>query len=99
MDMLDTKSCLSDRQIERQSLQRIGLSPKYFSRTVRFLIAYEFKESNPKTSWSEIAHQFGYEDICNLYRISIISRVSLQAKNARKFGAIQFKNSINFLFK
>ena len=66
MDMLGTKSCLSDRQIERQSLQRIGLSPKYFSRTVRFSIAYKFKESNPKASRTQIAHQFGYEDICNL---------------------------------
>ena len=64
MDMLVTKPCLSVRQMERHSLQRIGLSPKYFARIVRFSIAYKFKESNPKASWSEIAHQFGYEDIC-----------------------------------
>lgn len=48
MDLLAAKSCLSVRQLERQSLQRIGLPPKYFARMVRFSVAYKFKESNPK---------------------------------------------------
>lgn len=68
MDLLAAKSCLSVRQLERQSLQRIGLPPKYFARMVRFSVAYKFKESNPKASWTEIAHQFGYYDQMHLIR-------------------------------
>ena len=68
MDILAAKSCLSVRQLERQSLQRIGLPPKYFARIVRFSVAYKLKESNPKASWTEIAHQFGYYDQMHLIR-------------------------------
>ena len=68
MDKLASQSCLSVRQLERQSLQRIGISPKYFSRVVRFSEAYKFKERNPQTSWIEIAYRFGYYDQMHLIR-------------------------------
>lgn len=68
MDALAKKCCLSNRQLERQSLQRIGLSPKYFARLIRFSEAYKFKEKNPQTTWTVIAHHFGYFDQMHLVR-------------------------------
>lgn len=68
MDNLASQACLSVRQLERQSLQRIGFSPKYFSRMVRFSEAYKFKERNPLTPWINIAYRFGYFDQMHLIR-------------------------------
>lgn len=68
VDALCLKSCLSVRQLERQSLDRIGFPPKYFARVVRFSEAYKFKERFPKTKWLEIAHRFGYFDQMHLIR-------------------------------
>ena len=68
MDSLAKKACLSIRQLERQSLERIGLSPKYFARMIRFSEAYKFKERNPHISWTQIAHLFGYYDQMHLIR-------------------------------
>ena len=68
MDYLASQSCLSVRQLERKSLERIGISPKYFSRVVRFSEAYKFKERHPRTSWIEIAYRFGYYDQMHLIR-------------------------------
>ena len=68
MDQLAENCCLSTRQLERQCLQRIGLSPKYFARMIRFSEAYKFKERNPQTTWTVIAHQFGYYDQMHLVR-------------------------------
>lgn len=68
MDFLASQACLSVRQLERQSLERIGLSPKYFARMVRFSEAYKFKERNPHCSWSAICYRFGYFDQMHLIR-------------------------------
>ena len=68
MDFLASQSCLSVRQMERQSLERIGLSPKYFARMVRFSEAYKCKERNPYTSWIDISARFGYYDQMHLIR-------------------------------
>lgn len=68
MDFLAASSCLSTRQLERQSLKRIGLPPKFFARMIRFSEAYKFKERNPHISWTNIAYQFGYYDQMHLIR-------------------------------
>ena len=68
MDKLAAQCCLSNRQLERQSLQRIGLPPKYFARLIRFSEAYKFKERNPQITWTEIAYHFGYYDQMHLIR-------------------------------
>jgi AraC-like DNA-binding protein len=54
IDQLVQKACLSNRQFERVFKQRIGLSPKFFSRHVRFTKAWLMKERQPKISWTEI---------------------------------------------
>jgi AraC-like DNA-binding protein len=68
MDFLASQSCLSLRQMERLSLPRIGLSPKFYARIVRFSEAYKYKERYPHSSWTEIAHGFGYYDQMHFIR-------------------------------
>ncbi|GAB3637379.1 helix-turn-helix domain-containing protein [Hymenobacter arcticus] len=61
-------ACLSVRQFERKSYERLGLSPKVYSRMIRFSHAYKYKESAPHTSWTEIAHRCGYFDQMHFIR-------------------------------
>lgn len=68
MDSLASQCCLSVRQLERQSIERIGLSPKFFARIIRFSEAYKFKEGNPQTSWTDIGYRFGFYDQMHLIR-------------------------------
>lgn len=59
---------LSNRQFERQFKQRIGLSPKFFSRLIRFSNAWVIKENNVNKTWTDIAHHTGYFDQMHLIR-------------------------------
>ena len=68
MDFLAYQSCLSVRQLQRQSLERIGLPPKYLARMIRFSEAYKFKELHPHNSWTDIVYRFGYYDQMHLIR-------------------------------
>lgn len=68
IDSLASMACLSNRQFERVFKDRIGLSPKFFSRLVRFANAWVLKESSPTLTWIKIAHQCGYFDQMHLIR-------------------------------
>lgn len=68
MDQAASDACLSIRQFERQFKQRIGLSPKFYSRLIRFSNAWILKENQPNISWTAIAHQTGYFDQMHLIR-------------------------------
>lgn len=68
MDFLASQSCLSNRQMQRQCLERIGFSPKFFARMIRFSQAYKYKEQNPQISWTRISHRFEYYDQMHLIR-------------------------------
>lgn len=68
MDYVASKSCISLRQFERQSLERIGLPPKVYARLIRFSHAYKLKEMFPKSSWISIAHICGYFDQMHFIR-------------------------------
>ena len=61
-------SCLSNRQFERVFKNRIGLSPKFFSRLVRFSRAWLIKENQPDISWLQLAHKCGYHDQMHFIR-------------------------------
>jgi AraC-like DNA-binding protein len=50
------------RQFERLFQQRIGASPKLYARIVRYESALEAKAFSPGTSWTAVAHRFGYHD-------------------------------------
>lgn len=68
VDYLAKESCLSTRQFERQCKERIGLSPKLFSRIIRFSKAYRMREVFPTRSWTAIAHATGYFDQMHFIR-------------------------------
>jgi AraC-like DNA-binding protein len=68
IDKLVSEACLSVRQFERVFQQRIGLTPKFFARLVRFNQAWIIKEQQPGVSWIRIAHECGYFDQMHLIR-------------------------------
>ena len=55
-------ACLSVRQFERKCKERLGLSPKVYSRLIRFSNAYRLFERSETPNWSEIAYLSGYYD-------------------------------------
>ncbi|PZV77626.1 helix-turn-helix protein [Algoriphagus aquaeductus] len=55
-------SCLSIRQFERKCRERVGFSPKVYSRLIRFSHAYRLFERSQKPNWTEIAYHSGYYD-------------------------------------
>lgn len=59
-------AALSLRQFERRAILSLGVSPKLYSRVLRFTNAWLYKEAHPDTSWYKITHAFGYADQMHL---------------------------------
>jgi AraC-like DNA-binding protein len=68
MDELADMSCMSFRQMERRSIEKIGIPPKLYARIIRFSKAYRMKEVNPALSWTGLAHFCGYYDQMHMIR-------------------------------
>ena len=68
VEKIASLACLSLRQFERVSKERIGLPPKLFARLVRFSKAYRLRESCATLSWTSIAYECGYFDQMHLIR-------------------------------
>jgi AraC-like DNA-binding protein len=68
IERLAYQSCLSNRQFERVFKNRIGLSPKFFSRLVRFSRTWVIKETQPDINWRQLALQCGYYDQMHFIR-------------------------------
>lgn len=68
IEQIASMACLSLRQFERVSKERIGLPPKLFARLVRFSKAYRLRENYPDWSWTQIAHECGYFDQMHFIR-------------------------------
>ena len=62
LDWLAREACLCQRQFNRKFHERIGVSPKMFSRIVRFFKAYKYKEAHASEDWLTVALLFGYAD-------------------------------------
>jgi AraC-like DNA-binding protein len=62
LDWLANQACLCQRQFNRKFNERIGVSPKLFSRVVRFFNAYKYQEAHPQDDWLSVALLFGYTD-------------------------------------
>jgi AraC-like DNA-binding protein len=62
LDSLAHLACLSFRQFERKFRDRVGISPKLFSRIIRFNRAFEIKDKNQELNWLDIAFICGYAD-------------------------------------
>lgn len=68
IDYLADQSCLSPRQFERRFRERIGMSPKLFSRISRFSQAFRLKDRYPQLDWLDVALQCNYYDFQHLVR-------------------------------
>ena len=68
IEQVAARACLSVRQFERLSHERLGLAPKTYGRLIRFSHAYKCKESDPRATWTEIAHRCGYFDQTHFIR-------------------------------
>ena len=62
LDQLAYDACLSTRQFERKFRERLGVSPKLFTRIARFRQAYKLREVDPNRSWVDIAYGCHYYD-------------------------------------
>jgi AraC-like DNA-binding protein len=66
LDSIARAACLSSKQFYRKFVERIGISPKFYSRITRFNHAYYYKISDPDSSWSSIAQAYSYTDYHHL---------------------------------
>ncbi len=62
LDRIAADACLSPRQFERKFRERVGVSPKLFSRIARFRRAYQLRETDPARPWIDIAYACRYYD-------------------------------------
>ncbi len=67
-ERLAGQSCLSVRHFIRKFEDRIGISPKMFSRIIRFDKAYRLKNSHPHLDWLYIALATGHYDYQHLVK-------------------------------
>jgi AraC-like DNA-binding protein len=68
LDKLARQACLSSRQFERKFLERVGVSPKFYGRIVRFNTAMKGRMQQPNKSLMHIAYDYGYFDHNHLLR-------------------------------
>jgi AraC-like DNA-binding protein len=68
IEQVASLACVSLRQFERLSKERIGLPPKLYARIVRFSKAYRLREEFPQLNWTRIAHECGYFDQMHFIR-------------------------------
>jgi AraC-like DNA-binding protein len=68
IEQIASLACVSLRQFERLSKERIGLPPKLYARITRFSKAYRLREEQPQLTWTRIAHECGYFDQMHFIR-------------------------------
>jgi len=68
IEKIASMACLSLRQFERLSKERIGFPPKLFARLVRFSKAYRLREDFPEWNWTRIAYECNYFDQMHFIR-------------------------------
>ncbi|WP_291788207.1 AraC family transcriptional regulator [Cecembia sp.] len=91
-------ACLSLRQFERKCKERLGLSPKVYSRLIRFSNAYRLFEKSETPNWSEIAYTAGYYDqmhfIKDFKEFAGITPTMMEEELKRK--PLRFQTAIRF---
>lgn len=68
MRKLAQEACLSERQFERKFKSAVGITPKYFSKVVRFQYARHFLKSHPQAPFDTVAACCGYHDRSHLHK-------------------------------
>ena len=66
VDKLADEACLSTRQCERLFKERMGVSPKYFLKVLRFENTFRMKNKHPHLDWLTLALHCGYYDYQHL---------------------------------
>jgi AraC-like DNA-binding protein len=61
-------ACMSIRQLQRKFLDYFGMSPKHYSKLIRFTAAHRMRTSFPQLTWGEISMRCGYYDHMHLIR-------------------------------
>lgn len=65
---LQREVCLGKRQLERNFVKEVGVSPKMYSRMLRFSLAVQHKINHSSTGWAALAYEFGYADQMHLIK-------------------------------
>ena len=68
VDNLAKASCLSTRQFERLFKERMGISPKYYLKVLRFENIFRMKNTLPHLDWLSLAIHNGYYDYQHLVK-------------------------------
>ncbi len=68
IDQISQYACISVRQLERQFKERIGVTPKTYTKLSRLTNAWQLFENNPQATWSQITHLCHYADQMHLIR-------------------------------
>lgn len=68
LDWLADQACLSNRQFERKFQERMGMSPRFYSRIARFDRAFRLKAEQPQLDWLDVAYACSYFDFSHLMR-------------------------------
>jgi AraC-like DNA-binding protein len=68
VDRLADRSCLSTRQLERVFQTRMGVSPKYYLKVLRFENAFRLRNQHPGLDWLSLALRCGYYDYQHLVK-------------------------------
>lgn len=53
---------IGERQLQRLFKNTVGISPKLYSRIIRFRSAYEQAQSGKSSGWTDVAYSLGYSD-------------------------------------
>jgi AraC-like DNA-binding protein len=62
LEWLAHEACLSTKQFQRKFIERTGVSPKLYTRIIRFNKAFNLKNGYPDLDWLSIAVHCGYHD-------------------------------------
>jgi AraC-like DNA-binding protein len=68
IDRLASEAGMSDRQLERRFLARVGLTPKALCRIVRFQNVLRLLPPDRRPAWADLALEGGYSDQAHLIR-------------------------------
>ena len=68
IDQLSKDIRVSERHLQRMFKVHLGVSPKTYLSLIRFQKVYQFLQTNPGVSLSEVAYNFGFSDQAHFIR-------------------------------
>ena len=84
---------ISERQLERIFKQYVGLSPKFYSKVIRFSTIFQLKEQGDP-SWIDLTHETGFADQSHFIR----DFKSFTGEDPSRYG-FDNQNMANFFMK